>query len=86
MLPRHTRDHNQEFHQMIIDTRRTRALQDKDILITDRRVDLDRGLEREKLGDMARCELDTQSVHFSSLRNGVALSVVQEHLKQRTDR
>lgn len=50
---------------MIIDTRRAGTLQDKDVFISHRAVDLDRGLEREKLGDMARRELDAESALFS---------------------
>lgn len=46
---------------MVIDTRRTGTLQDKDILVSDGTVDLDRGFEREKFGDMARRELDPES-------------------------
>lgn len=58
---KHTRDHDEQFHQVIIDGWRRRRLDDKDILVSDGRVDLDRGLEREELGHGARSEGDAQS-------------------------
>jgi hypothetical protein len=50
---------------VVIDTRRAGTLQDKDVFVSHRAVNLDRGLEREKLGDMARRELDAESALFS---------------------
>lgn len=44
-----TRDHDEQFHQVVVDQGRAGRLQDEDILVTDRRVDLDRSLERQEL-------------------------------------
>ena len=56
-----TRNHDEQFHEMVVDGGRGRRLDDEYILISDRRVNLDRSLEREELGDRARCEGNTES-------------------------
>jgi hypothetical protein len=40
-----TRNHNKQFHKVVIDRRRTRRLEDEDIFISNRRMDLNGSLE-----------------------------------------
>lgn len=47
---------------MVVDIRGRGGLEDEDVLVTDRLVDLDRRLERQELGDMAWGELNAKSV------------------------
>lgn len=58
----HTRDHNEKLHQMVVDRGRRRRLDDENILVAHRLVDLHTCLTRQELGDMARRERDAQSV------------------------
>ena len=47
---------------MVIDVGRTRALENEDILIPNRGVDMDAGFERQEFRHMARGERDAESV------------------------
>jgi hypothetical protein len=55
-------NHDEELHEVVVDIRGRGRLEDEDVLVTDRLVDLDRGLKREELGDMAGGKLDTEAV------------------------
>ena len=60
-----TRNHNQQLHQVIVDIRRTRRLENEHIFVPYRRMYLDASLEREKLGDVTWREGDSESVKAS---------------------
>jgi hypothetical protein len=61
-LARLTANEDQKLHQMIVDIRRTRTLEDEYVLIPDARVDLYARLESGKLADVARGQGDPQPV------------------------
>lgn len=56
-----TRDHDEQLHEVVVDRRRAGTLDDEDVLISHRAVDLHRRLEREELGDVAWREGDTEA-------------------------
>ena len=63
-----TRDHDKQLHEVVVDRWRAGRLEDEHVLISDRRVDLHARLERQKLGDMARRQSDSESVGFGRMR------------------
>jgi hypothetical protein len=56
---------------MVIDGGGRGGLEDEDVFISDGRVDLNAGLKREELGDMAGCKGDTETVGGMSARSHV---------------
>lgn len=61
-LARLTANEDQQLHQMIVDIRRTRTLEDEYVLIPYARVDLYARLEGGKLADVARGQGDPETV------------------------